>query len=137
MTRTYIPVRLRRIVYLRAVGKCEYCLLHEDDTSFTHHYEHIIARRHGGQTHAGNLALACLECNLAKGTDLTTIDPGNGEITRLFNPRTEHWDDHFELVNAMIVGKTAIGRATVYLLRFNHPLRIIQRQALMAIGRYP
>ncbi|NUM47846.1 MAG: HNH endonuclease [Anaerolineales bacterium] len=137
MTRVYIQAGLRRVVYKRAGGKCEYCLLQEDDTSFTHHYEHVIPLRHGGATTANNLALACLECNLAKGTDLTTFDPLDGNITRLFSPRTDQWDEHFELKNAMIEGKTAIGRATVYFLRFNDPLRMIQRQALIRIGRYP
>jgi hypothetical protein len=38
---TYIPEPLRRLVVERAGGRCEYCLLHEDDTFFTHEIDHI------------------------------------------------------------------------------------------------
>jgi len=137
MTRHYVPTGLRRTVHARARGRCEYCLLHEDDTPFSHHYEHIIAVRHGGKTQSDNLALACLDCNLAKGTDLTAFDPVNNFITRLFNPRTDPWNEHFAFNGANITGITPIGRATVNFLRFNDPLRVIQRQALIKIGQDP
>jgi hypothetical protein len=35
-------------------------------------------------------------------------------IVPLFNPRTQAWNDHFELANGVeISGRTATGRATV------------------------
>ncbi|MCB0098392.1 MAG: HNH endonuclease [Caldilineaceae bacterium] len=63
MSREHIPVAVRRLVAERAQGRCEYCLLHQDDTPFTHPLDHIIAIRHGGATTAENLALACIDCN--------------------------------------------------------------------------
>jgi hypothetical protein len=50
------------------------------------HVDHVIAVKHGGNTSAENLALACLHCNLHKGTDLASLDPTTGLLTRLFNP---------------------------------------------------
>lgn len=87
MSRIHIPAALRRLVFERAGGRCEYCLLHEDDVPFSHHLDHLIPLKHGGQTVSDNLALACLECNRYKGSDLAAIDPLTGQITSLFNPR--------------------------------------------------
>jgi len=50
MRRVHPSADLRRVVIERAKGKCEYCLVHQDDTPFTHPIDHIIAIRHGGQT---------------------------------------------------------------------------------------
>ena len=137
MSRPKIPAALRHLVYKRAEGKCEYCLLHEDDTPFTHHIDHVIPIRHRGKTISENLALACPECNWNKGADLTTFDPTEGEITPLFNPREEDWNEHFQLENAKIIGKTSVGRATVFLLRFNDPMKLTERRVLIKAGRYP
>jgi hypothetical protein len=136
MSRVHIPDALRRLVIERAGARCEYCLMHQDDTPFTHQLDHLIALKHGGQTSGNNLALACLLCNRHKGSDLTTIDPVTGELVPLFNPRADLWHEHFELNGARIVGKTPVGRATVLLLRLNDRLRLIQRQALIAVRRY-
>ncbi|HEX4997229.1 MAG TPA: hypothetical protein VFY29_03330 [Terriglobia bacterium] len=46
-------------------------------------------------------------------------------IVRLFNPRKDNWQDHFELLSDFrIVGRTEIGRATTETLRMNRPLVI-------------
>lgn len=137
MSRIYIPTALRRFVCERAANQCEYCLLHQSDTSFTHAVDHIIALRHGGQTTPENLALACINCNRNKGNDLTTLDPLTNTITRLFDPREQNWHDHFMLVGARIVGLTPTGRATVALLRMNNMIRLQEREQLLADGRYP
>ena len=84
---------------------------------FTYHVEHIIARRHGGGDNSENLAFACYHCNLHKGPDLSGIDQESGALVRLFNPREDKWDDHFEQNGVVIAGRTAIGRATIGLLK--------------------
>ncbi len=61
-----IPAHLRQLVHQRAKGHCEYCLIHENMTPFSHEIDHLIARKHGGQTVAENLALSCLSCNRRK-----------------------------------------------------------------------
>lgn len=133
----YIPNELRQQVMTRAQGLCEYCLIHQDDTPFSHQIDHVIALKHEGKTQLMNLALSCLLCNRHKGSDLTTFDPMTQKLTLLFNPRIQQWDEHFELRGVYIVGQTAVGRATVRLLQMNSPQQVLQRQSLMEVGRYP
>ena len=66
-----------------------------------------------------NLALACIDCNLHKGTNLTGIDPESRQVTELFHPRRHRWEDHFEWRGIYLTGKTAIGRTTVRVLKMN------------------
>jgi CRISPR/Cas system Type II protein with McrA/HNH and RuvC-like nuclease domain len=136
MASAYIPADLRRLVTERAAQKCEYCLIHQDDTPFTHQVDHIIPQKHGGETAADNLALACIDCNRYKGADLTAFDPASGEISLLFNPRTQKWEEHFALEGILLIGRTAVVRATATLLRLNDPNRLIQRQTLLEARRY-
>ncbi len=137
MTQTYIPSALRQIVQERAGGRCEYCLYPQDMSFLAFEVEHIIAEKHGGATTADNLALACPYCNRFKGTDLGSIDPETGQLTPFFNPRTQQWSDHFRLDGARIVPLTPEGRVTVAILRLNHPDRILERQRLIQVGKYP
>ncbi len=109
MSRVYIYVELRQIVIERARGRCEHCLLHQDDTPFSHQIDHFTALKHRGQTVDENLVLACLECNRYKGSDLTAIDPLADEITPLFNPRAQVWREHFIFQNVRIIGQTSTG----------------------------
>jgi hypothetical protein len=137
MPRNYVPAELRLLVVQRAKGLCEYCLLSQEDTYLTHQIDHLIAIKHGGQTVADNLALACVRCNRFKGSDLTAIDPLHGVIVRLFNPRSQVWHENFGFDGARLVGMTQGGRATVALLQMNDRARLVQRRGLMAVGRYP
>ncbi|WP_366934332.1 HNH endonuclease signature motif containing protein [Microcoleus sp. PH2017_24_DOB_U_A] len=60
MTSNSISAELRRLVIERASGQCEYCLIHEDFSIYSHEVDHIIALKHGGKTRAENLAFSCL-----------------------------------------------------------------------------
>ena len=101
-------------VRLRAAGRCEYCLLPQAHVSFSlFHIEHIRPRKHGGADSEDNLCLACNYCNLHKSSNLTGIDPQTHSITPLFNPRQDHWPEHFAFDAGAIVGLTAVGRVTV------------------------
>ncbi len=128
---------LRQLVIERAAGHCEYCLIHQDVSPYAHETDHLVARKHGGQTVAENLALACLACNRRKGSDLTTIDPLTGDVVPLFNPRVQLWQDHFAFKGAYVIGLTTIGRGTVFLLGMNVPERVAIRKALMRENLYP
>lgn len=134
---SYVSARLRRLVVDRAEGLCEYCLIHEQDTFLGCQVEHIISEKHGGQTVEDNLALACVFCNRFKGSDIATLAPSTGRLCRLFNPRTDKWAEHFRLDGLRIVGLSEVGEATVTLLEFNHPDRLLERQALGEVDRYP
>ncbi|HSS19497.1 MAG TPA: hypothetical protein VLL54_05435 [Pyrinomonadaceae bacterium] len=56
-----------------------------------------------------NLALACIDCNLHKGPNLTGIDPNTGVITPLFHPRRDAWVEHFGWDGIYLVGSTGCG----------------------------
>src|SRR5947209_20629554 len=106
---SYIGAELRRLVAARANYRCEYCLIHEDDTFFGCEVDHIISRKHGCATTADNLAYACMICNRQKGSDLGSLAQRTGELVRFFNPRTDKWEDHFVLTGALIKPLTDIG----------------------------
>ena len=121
---------LRAVVAERAGYRCEYCL--RPETHFRHHIDHVIAQKHGGPTSEGNLAYACAFCNLHKGSDLFSVTG-----IPLFNPRTQHWKDHFAVRGSVIESLTPEGEATVQMLQMNRDERVRERAALQAAGKYP
>ncbi len=126
---------LRDTVRQRAHDACEYCGFPEAFSELRFVIDHIVARQHNGQTISENLAYCCPFCNSRKGPNLTGIDPQTGGIARLFNPRTDAWKDHFRGADAVIVPLTAIGRATVAVLEFNHPDQLDPRHTLVREGK--
>ena len=119
----------RDTVIKRAGNRCEYCRLPQSAQPFvTFHVDHVVATQHRKDDSLNNLCLSCQTCNLRKGTNLTTIDQSTGKIVRVFDPRADNWNDHFQLTDFLIVGKTEIGRATVRLLGINDPARVELRQ---------
>jgi hypothetical protein len=137
MSKVYIPATLRQLVYERAKGCCEYCLMPETVALAPHEVDHIIAKKHGGRTEADNLALSCTLCNKHKGTDLTSIDPHTGQIASLYHPRQNRWREHFRLDGSQFVPLTPTGRVTVRLLHLNHPQRVEERQFLLVANMLP
>jgi len=127
---------LRSLVAQRAGLLCEYCLIHEDDAAFSREVDPIVSRQHGGQTTADNLAYACMICNRFKGTNISSVD-ASGAITGLFNPRSERWEDHFRLTGAVIQPLPGTGEVTAKLLRLNTAERVVERNVLQRLGRYP
>lgn len=117
-----------------AYGRCEYCRMPESESRFKHVLDHIIARQHGGTSDLSNLALCCGQCNSFKGPNIAGIDPATGEISRLFHPRNDRWAENFRYENGVLVGLTAVGRATVNVLAINLPIRIAARKSLADIG---
>lgn len=137
MSVTYVSAELRRLVASRAQRLCEYCLIAEADTFFGCEIDHIVSEKHGGPTQGENLAYACVPCNQAKGSDVGSIHRESGEIVRFFNPRTDRWADHFLLVGSRIEGLTSIGAVTARILAFNACERLLERQRLQGMDRYP
>jgi len=132
-----ISDQVRRLVETRAQRLCEYCLIHEDDTFFGCEVDHIISRKHGGRTDPENLAYACFPCNRHKGSDVGSICCATGDLVRFFHPRRDRWADHFSLDGPLIVPRTEIGEATARILQLNDPDRVLERESLIALGRYP
>ena len=137
MSKTYIPADLRQQVTQRAERCCEYCLIHEDDSYYTLQIDHVVSEKHGGHTQEDNLALACAVCNRTKGSDVGSVDWETGAFMRFYNPRTDRWREHFDLDEARITPLTDIARVTERLLQLNVRERLLEREILRAIGRYP
>lgn len=133
----YLSEDLRNRVAARADHFCEYCLIHEDDTFFGCQVDHIVSVKHGGPTEIDNLAYACAFCNRQKGSDIGSIVWRTGEFVRFYNPRKDNWKDHFRLNGARIDSLTDIGEVTVRILGLNETDRILERDTLIAVKRYP
>lgn len=134
---TYIGVELRRLVVERAGNCCEYCLISQEDKTFSFHIDHAIAEKHGGLTESDNLCLSCPHCNKFKGSDIGSVDRQTNLRTPLFNPRTQSWADHFQLDGPLIEPLTPEGRVTVFMLKLNQPEQIMERDGLIKLGNYP
>lgn len=139
MSTSTIPRSLRRRVYERAGGRCEYCRISDAFHSGTFHCDHCVPERAGGATRDANLALACPRCNGSKLGATTARDPESGEEVALFNPRTSAWAEHFawSADRVQIIGTTPCGRATVMRLGLNHPKRVELRARLAQLGLDP
>ena len=135
---SYISKEFRDFVHERAADRCEYCLVNQGMRAFSFHIDHVISEKHGGPTTLDNLALSCPKCNAYKGSDIGTNDPQTGDLVRLFNPRTQNWNEQFRVEeNGTIIGLTPEGRATALLLQFNQSDRVRQREAYIRLGLYP
>jgi 5-methylcytosine-specific restriction endonuclease McrA len=120
----------RHQVRQRAGHRCEYCQLTEAQSPVAKlQIEHIMPKKHGGSDDLANLALACIDCNLRKGANLTGIDPDTGQVIELFNPRSQRWAEHFAWNGCHVVGLSAIGRTTIRVLDINSEDRIRVRIA--------
>jgi hypothetical protein len=124
-------------VFERADSRCEYCQLSQEDTVLPHELDHIRSQKHSGVTTLDNLCLACARCNAYKGPLASGYDPHTDELVRLFNPHGDDWDEHFQRDGPTPVGRTAIGRATIVVLRINEEDRIEHRRLLRAANRLP
>ena len=121
----------------RAEYRCEYCRVQEADSFLPFQIDHVISQKHGGNDDLENLAYSCPKCNQHKGTDLATYLESYENLVPLFNPRADHWDEHFHISEGQIIDKTSKGKATIKLLNLNHPERLIFRKLLMESGSYP
>jgi hypothetical protein len=132
-----INLELRYLVAKRADYLCEYCLISETNWSLSYEVNQIISVKHGGLTTEDNLTYACAYCNLYKGSDICSIIWRTGKLVRFFNPRRDFWGEHFRLDEVVIQPLTDIGEVTVHIFAFNSEDRILERQALIEVGRYP
>ncbi|MBC7813277.1 MAG: HNH endonuclease [Burkholderiales bacterium] len=127
---------IKRLVYERANGVCEYCQTSEENIGQTMQVDHIDPQ--AGDA-LDNLCLTCWNCNSHKHKATLAVDPEAGEKAALFSPRSENWSDHFKWIDnaAQIDGLTPTGRATVVRLKMNRPAIIIARKRWVAGGYHP
>jgi hypothetical protein len=139
MPKDYISVALKRLVFDRANGCCEYCRSQAKFAIESLVIEHIIPISRGGETSPDNLALACQGRNNYKYNKTEGIDPIDAQPVTLFNPRTMLWSEHFAWNEdtTLLVGLTSSGRATVNTLRLNREGVVNLRQVLRTTGQHP
>lgn len=139
MAKSSIAANIKRLVISRSQGYCEYCKCPSDFSTEPFSIEHIVPRSKDGLDQLDNLAYACIGCNIYKSDKTAFLDVVSQAMSPLFNPRTMNWDDHFIWDESLtsIIGKTAVGRATIEAIRLNRqPLKNLRR-ALIAIGEHP
>jgi hypothetical protein len=129
-----VSASVREQVRKRAQERCEYCRKPETAGGFSYQVDHVIPEKHLGTSSLENLAWACFKCNNAKATDIASYDADTGTLTPLYNPRIQAWNEHFELLEGIVLGRTAVGRVTVRVLEMNSPIQIEVRRLLVEAG---
>ncbi len=126
-------------VALRAGHRCEYCHAPEAVFNLPLEVDHIVPGARGGEDAVTNWALACRSCNLYKAIHVSGPDPDSDAVFRLFHPREDQWEDHFQVApeSGKILGRTPIGRATVARLGMNSAAQVAARQQWMRLGLFP
>jgi hypothetical protein len=139
LTRTYISKALRRLVAQDSGHRCGYCHCSEFLTSTALVIDHIMPITAGGATERQNLWRSCVHCNQFKADNTHAIDPVTGETVPLFNPRDQHWPEHFRWhdLGYLVEGRTPTGRATVDALRLNRDLAVSARRMWIDAGWHP
>jgi hypothetical protein len=123
-------------VWQWAYSCCEYCQLPQAYSLLTFEIDHVIAKKHGGETASENLCLACFYCNSFKGPNIASLDPQTGKLGQLFNPQRHHWKRCFRWVGPLLIGRTPIGRVTIQVLCINNPQALALRQSLFDEGAF-
>lgn len=139
MSRSYIARPLREEVVREGRYRCGYCLTSARITGAPMEIDHIIPESLGGLTVKENLWPACSMCNDHKGNRFAAPDPLTGEVVRLFDPRRQHWWEHFSWSTGgdMILAKTPTGRATIAAVRLNRVELVEARRGWVSAGWHP
>ena len=120
---------LEREVRHRAAGRCEYCLFPESASELP-----FISTTSSRRSTAARASLRIWHGHVFPATfardRILPVLIRTGELTSLFNPRTDGWHDHFAWDGVLLRGKSAIGRATVAVLDINHVDSLTVRKAL-------
>ena len=136
---TLVALALRQRVRLQARNFCEYCRSHSDLTGHDFTVDHITPLAAGGTDDFANLSLCCFWCNSFKNSQTHGVDGRQQARVQLFNPRLDTWTEHFRWspTATRIVGRTAVGRATVLALRLNRPTLVRARHLWARYGLHP
>jgi hypothetical protein len=111
--------------------------MHQSLQGARFHLEHIIPQSRGGATELINLAWACPGCNLRKSDRTEAVDIVTGQLSPLFHPRQDDWNEHFAWRSFEVTALSATGRVTIATLDLNHSRRILIRQVEASFGLFP
>jgi 5-methylcytosine-specific restriction endonuclease McrA len=130
---------LYQSVALDARGECGYCRAPQRALPYRLEVEHLLPTSLGGGDGRDNLWLSCHKCNKLRSNRIAAPDPLTQQVVPLFNPRQNNWKDHFtwEGEGLYVVGRTAIGRATVATLQLNDTYHQSARMVWILAGIYP
>lgn len=139
MSKHPLPAGLHEQLLAADDRRCAYCQTTEANTGQPMTVDHIVPRAQGGLTRFGNLCFACRRCNEFKGDTTIARDPLTDEIVPLFHPRSQRWNDHFawDASGTLVIGLTAIGRATVVALNMNNAVIVAARRRWVSMGWHP
>ena len=123
----------------RAGHRCEYCRAPEAIFNLPFEVEHIVPKGLGGADHESNYALSRRACNLHKNVSVEASDPDTRKTFPLFNPRRDHWAEHFQVESATaeLLELTPTGRATVACLQMNRSAQVRARRQWIHLKLFP
>jgi DNA repair protein RadD len=133
-SRRQLPVAVRRWLEFFAGKQCEGCARAIDGIQLRRHWDHICARRMGGENVAFNLQQLCHQCNLRKWAHLT---PQVRAMLLAEERRGLEISDYFHAGTARILGNPALRepQRSAYLAIREHFAR--RRKTLPAIIQIP
>jgi len=139
MSRPYLSPTLRQRVAESFDHRCAYCHTAQRIIGPLLEIDHILPQSKGGSSDEENLALACPVCNSFKSDEIEGVDPESGQVWPLYNPRTQHWSEHFvwQDAGAIVAGVTPCGWATVAALHMNDADVVAARRLWIAVGWHP
>lgn len=119
--RAYLDPETKRKVREIHHDQCSYCQVQQQFVPDPLEFEHITPVSKGGSNQVENLCLSCGNCNRHKASKTQGVDPETGQLTDLFNPNTQVWDEHFnwDEESIYLIGCTPTGRATIEALHIN------------------
>ena len=134
-----ISAKLQADIRSHFKNRCSYCLLPQEILSNLLEIEHIFPSGQGGSDDESNLCLSCRGCNGHKSNKINGLDSETNKTVKLFNPRVQIWNDHFEFTEnfSKIIGKNPCGRATVRALKMNRNQAVNARIIWVTVGWYP
>jgi hypothetical protein len=135
-----IPKSLRRRLRAEfAEPLCAYCHSPERLLGIPLEVDHIIPASVSGKAEFDNLCLSCRSCNGYKWKSTHARDPQSGRRTRLFHPRRQNWIENFAWSGdgKLIIGLSAVGRATVEALNLNNDLVVELRELWVVLRLHP
>ena len=135
----YINEKLKQQIYSHFNNCCAYCLTANALMPITFECEHIIPRSAGGKTGFENLCLACPMYNRYKSNRQKVPDPQTQAIVSLYHPHLQLWIEHFAWNESYteIIGLTAVGRATIFVLKMNRSELMRVRRMWVKMGEHP
>lgn len=139
MSAVRISDEVRQRVAEAAGHRCGYCQTAQRVIGPFFEIDHITPASRGGESVEENLWLACSVCNSHKADRVEALDRETLAMVRLFNPRTDSWQEHFEWTEGATVirGRSARGRATIVALNMNHPDIVEARRIWVDAGWHP